>query len=135
MDVRAGLGRRLSTKELMFELWCWRRLLRVPWAARRGNYKTRRILNSNCDKIDTQSDFVSIRIFTEVSCITLKKLIQKRVSSRLEIVVYASWIWFIEERAAIPITNSILKGKTMTLYQMVANEYTFIYFKFKVRSL
>ena len=21
----------------MFELWCWRRLLRVPWAARRSN--------------------------------------------------------------------------------------------------
>ena len=21
-----------------FELWCWRRLLRVPWAARRSNY-------------------------------------------------------------------------------------------------
>ena len=28
----------LSTKELMaFELWCWRRLLRVPWTARRSN--------------------------------------------------------------------------------------------------
>ena len=22
-----------------FELWCWRRLLRVPWAARRSNLK------------------------------------------------------------------------------------------------
>ena len=21
-----------------FELWCWRRLLRVPWTARRSNY-------------------------------------------------------------------------------------------------
>ena len=21
-----------------FELWCWRRLLRVPWAARRSNW-------------------------------------------------------------------------------------------------
>ena len=28
----------LSAKELMlFELWCWRRLLRVPWTARRSN--------------------------------------------------------------------------------------------------
>ena len=27
--------KKLSTKELMvFELWCWRRLLRVPWIAR-----------------------------------------------------------------------------------------------------
>ena len=35
MDVRVGLWRKLSTEELMlFELWCWRRLLRVPWTAR-----------------------------------------------------------------------------------------------------
>ena len=38
MDVRVGLRRRLSTKELMlFELWCWRRVLTVPWTARRSN--------------------------------------------------------------------------------------------------
>ena len=38
MDVRDGLWRKLSTEELMaFELWCWRRLLRVPWTARRSN--------------------------------------------------------------------------------------------------
>ena len=37
MDVRVGLWRRLSAEELMvFELWCWRRLLRVPWTARRS---------------------------------------------------------------------------------------------------
>ena len=37
MDVRVGLQRKLSAKELMlFELWCWRRLLRVPWTARRS---------------------------------------------------------------------------------------------------
>ena len=30
--------RKLSAEELMlFELWCWRRLLRVPWTARRSN--------------------------------------------------------------------------------------------------
>ena len=23
-----------------FELWCWRRLLRVPWTARRSNHST-----------------------------------------------------------------------------------------------
>ena len=38
MDVRVGLWRKLSTEELMlFKLWCWRRLLRVPWTARRSN--------------------------------------------------------------------------------------------------
>ena len=35
MDVRVGLWRKRSAKE--FELWCWRRLLRVPWTARRSN--------------------------------------------------------------------------------------------------
>ena len=28
---------KLSTEEHSFELWCWRRLLRVPWTARRSN--------------------------------------------------------------------------------------------------
>ena len=38
MDVRAGLLKKLSTKELMLLNWCWRRQLRVPWTARRSNY-------------------------------------------------------------------------------------------------
>ena len=29
-----------------FELWCWRRLLRVPWTARRSNESTLREINS-----------------------------------------------------------------------------------------
>ena len=31
--IKKAEGRRIDT----FELWCWRRLLRVPWAARRSN--------------------------------------------------------------------------------------------------
>ena len=38
MDVRVGLWRKLSDKKIdAIELWCWRRLLRVPWTARRSN--------------------------------------------------------------------------------------------------
>ena len=38
MYERAGLWRKLSAKKIdAFELWCWRRLLRVPWTARRSN--------------------------------------------------------------------------------------------------
>ena len=38
MDVRVGLKRKLSAEIIdAFELWCWRRLLRVPWTARRSN--------------------------------------------------------------------------------------------------
>ena len=35
MDVKVGLWRKLRIDA--FELWCWRRLLRVPWTARRSN--------------------------------------------------------------------------------------------------
>ena len=38
MNVRSGQLKRLGTEKLMaFELWCWRRLLRVSWTARRVN--------------------------------------------------------------------------------------------------
>ena len=37
MDVRVRPLRKLSTKEQMLLNWCWRRLLRVPWTARRSN--------------------------------------------------------------------------------------------------
>ena len=37
LDVRLGLLRKLSTKELMVLNWCWRRLLRIPWTVRRSN--------------------------------------------------------------------------------------------------
>ena len=33
LDCEEGLMRRIDA----FELWCWRRLLRVPWTARRSN--------------------------------------------------------------------------------------------------
>ena len=31
-----------------FELWCWRRLLRVPWAARRSNQSILKEINPGC---------------------------------------------------------------------------------------
>ena len=40
MAVRVGLEKRKKAESLRinaFELWCWRRLLRVPWTARRSN--------------------------------------------------------------------------------------------------
>ena len=45
MDVRVGLWRRLSAEELMLELWCWRRLLRVPWTAGRSNQSILKEIN------------------------------------------------------------------------------------------
>ena len=31
-----------------FELWCWRRLLRVPWTARRSNQSILKQISSGC---------------------------------------------------------------------------------------
>ena len=36
--------RRIDT----FELWCWRRLLRVPWTARRSNQSTLKEISPGC---------------------------------------------------------------------------------------
>ena len=49
MDVRVGLWRKLSTKKMdAFELWCWRRLLRVPWTARRSNQSILKEISPGC---------------------------------------------------------------------------------------
>ena len=37
MDVRVGLKKAECRRIDAFELWCWRRLLSVPWTARRSN--------------------------------------------------------------------------------------------------
>ena len=37
MDVRVGLKKAKRQRIDAFELWYWRRLLRVPWTARRSN--------------------------------------------------------------------------------------------------
>ena len=31
-----------------FELWCWRRLLRVPWTARRSNQSIQKEISPEC---------------------------------------------------------------------------------------
>ena len=37
MDVRGGHKESWAPKNWSFELWCWRRFLRVSWTARRSN--------------------------------------------------------------------------------------------------
>ena len=49
MDVRVGLQRKLSAKRIdAFELWCWRRLLRVPWTARKSNQSILKEISTGC---------------------------------------------------------------------------------------
>ena len=42
--IKKAEGRRIDA----FELWCWRRLLRVPWSARRSNQSILKEINPGC---------------------------------------------------------------------------------------
>ena len=42
--VKKAEGRRIDA----FELWCWRRLLRVPWTARRANQSILKEISPGC---------------------------------------------------------------------------------------
>ena len=42
--IKKAEGRRTDA----FELWCWRRLLRVPWTARRSNQSTLKEISPGC---------------------------------------------------------------------------------------
>ena len=48
MDVRAGLNKAQRRRIDAFELWCWRRLLRVPWTARRSNQSVLKEFSPGC---------------------------------------------------------------------------------------
>ena len=43
-SIKKAEGRRIDA----FELWCWRRLLRVPWAARRSNQSFLKEISPEC---------------------------------------------------------------------------------------
>ena len=42
--IKKAEGRRIDA----FELWCWRRLLRVPWTARRSNHSIPKEISPGC---------------------------------------------------------------------------------------
>ena len=48
MDVRVGLKKAERQRIDAFELWCWRRLLRVSWTARRYNQSILKEINPGC---------------------------------------------------------------------------------------
>ena len=39
-----------------FELWCWRRLLRVPWAARRSNQSILKEISPDIGRTDAEAE-------------------------------------------------------------------------------
>ena len=49
MDVRVGTIKKAERQRIdAFELWCWRRLLRVPWTARRSNKSILKEISPGC---------------------------------------------------------------------------------------
>ena len=49
MDVRVGTIKKAECQRTDgFELWCWRRLLRVPWTARRSNQSILKEISPEC---------------------------------------------------------------------------------------
>ena len=46
--IKKAEGRRMD----VFELWCWRRLLRVPWTARRSNQSILKEISPGCSLED-----------------------------------------------------------------------------------
>ena len=48
MDVRVGLKKAECRRMDAFELWFWRRLLGVPWTARRSNQSILKEISPGC---------------------------------------------------------------------------------------
>ena len=49
MDVRVGLIKKAERRRIdAFELWCWRRLLRVPWTASKSNQSILKEISPGC---------------------------------------------------------------------------------------
>ena len=49
MDVRVGTIKKAEHQRIdVFELWCWRRLLIVPWTARRSNQSILKEISPGC---------------------------------------------------------------------------------------
>ena len=48
----------------VFELWCWRRLLRVPWTARRSNQSILKEISPECSRKDWCWSWNSITLVT-----------------------------------------------------------------------
>ena len=47
-DYTVEVKNRFKGLDLAFELWCWRRLLRVPWTARRSNKSILKEISPGC---------------------------------------------------------------------------------------
>ena len=51
MDVRVALKKAECQRIDVLELWCWRRLLRVPWTTRRSNQSILKEISPGCSLV------------------------------------------------------------------------------------
>ena len=52
MDVRVELTKKAEHRRIdAFELWCWRRLLSIPWTARRSNQSILKEISPGCSLV------------------------------------------------------------------------------------
>ena len=57
MDMRVGTVKKAECRRIdAFELWCWRRLLRVPWTARRSNQSIMKEISPGCSLEGTKAE-------------------------------------------------------------------------------
>ena len=48
LDFLCGLVSPIGEELMAFEVWCWRRLLRVPWTTRRSNQSILKEISPGC---------------------------------------------------------------------------------------
>ena len=49
MNVKVGTEKKAECQRIdAFELWCWRRLLQIPWTARRSNQSILKEISPGC---------------------------------------------------------------------------------------
>ena len=70
----------------VFKLWCWRRLSRVPWTARRSNQSILKEINPKCslEELMLKLKFQYFRHLIQRADSLKKTLIQKRLKGKGE---------------------------------------------------
>ena len=85
-----------------FELWCWRRLFRVPWTAKRSNQPILKEINPKYSlkgqmlKLKLQSfDHLMLRAYSMVKTLMLGKIEGKRRRGwqRMRWLTQWTWVW------------------------------------------